>query len=294
MHEFDRATAVRRRTVDDDGHAVHDVEVDAGWSIGDKPNGGYLLATVARAAADAAAAIEGPDHPHALAATAAYAAPPKPGPAEVRSEVLRRGRGTSQVRARLVQDGAVRVDATLTLGRLRPDATLVGRRPPRVPDVPRERRTPADGWRRPPADHGAGRHPTRPGDGRLHGRPALRRRRAAGPAAVRRRPGARPARAPLRRRRAAACAVRRRRHRRLGAHHVAHRLRAGAAGRRAPRRAPAGGPHRGGHGRRGVRCGTAAAGSSPRPPSWRASARPGRRRPDPPQRAADQAAHSAA
>lgn len=147
MHEFDRATAVRRRTVDDDGHAVHDVEVDAGWSIGDKPNGGYLLATVARAAADAAAAIEGPDHPHALAATAAYAAPPKPGPAEIRSEVLRRGRGTSQVRARLVQDGAVRVDATLTLGRLRPDATpwWGGAPAPEVPDVPRERRTPADG-----------------------------------------------------------------------------------------------------------------------------------------------------
>nr|MBO2503565.1 thioesterase family protein [Thermoanaerobacterales bacterium] len=147
MHEFDRATAVRRRHVDDDGRAVHEVDVDGGWAIGDKPNGGYLLATAARAAADAAAAVEGPEHPHAVAATAAYLAPPAAGPAEVHSEVLRRGRGTSQVRARLVQDGAVRVDATFTLGRLRPDATpwWGGAPAPEVPDLPRERRTPSDG-----------------------------------------------------------------------------------------------------------------------------------------------------
>src|SRR5690606_26623255 len=147
MHEFDRATAVRRRHVDDDGRAVHEVDVDGGWAIGDKPNGGYLLATAARAAADAAAAVEGPEHPHAVAATAAYLAPPAAGPAEVHSEVLRRGRGTSQVRARLVQDGAVRVDATFTLGRLRPDATpwWGGAPAPEAPDLPRGRRTPSGG-----------------------------------------------------------------------------------------------------------------------------------------------------
>ncbi|HET6949582.1 MAG TPA: thioesterase family protein, partial [Acidimicrobiales bacterium] len=36
-------------------------------------------------------------------------------------EVLRRGRGMSQVRARLVQSGTTRVDATFTCGRLDPD-----------------------------------------------------------------------------------------------------------------------------------------------------------------------------
>jgi len=112
--EFDRATAVTAR----DDHTVHDVTVDPGWTIGDKPNGGYLLAILARAAADAAAAVEGPAHPHPLAATATYVAPPGLGPAEVHSEVLRRDRGMSQVRARLVQEGRARVEATLTLGRL--------------------------------------------------------------------------------------------------------------------------------------------------------------------------------
>jgi acyl-coenzyme A thioesterase PaaI-like protein len=121
LSEFDRATAVTARD-GDTGHATHDVQVDPGWTIGDKPNGGYLLATMARAALGAVAAVEGPDHPHPLSASATYVRPPTLAPAEVRSEVLRRGRGMSQVRARLVQDGAVRVEALLTVGRLRAGA----------------------------------------------------------------------------------------------------------------------------------------------------------------------------
>jgi acyl-coenzyme A thioesterase PaaI-like protein len=122
IHDFDRATAVTLRHADDGGLAVHDVVVDPGWTIGDKPHGGYLLATVARAAAEAANAVEGPDHPHVLSATAAYVGPPALGPAEVHSEVLRRGQGMSHVRARLNQEGAAKVEATFTLGRLETDA----------------------------------------------------------------------------------------------------------------------------------------------------------------------------
>lgn len=122
IHEFDRATAVALRHADEGGRAVHDVVIDPGWTIGDKPHGGYLLATIARAAGDAANAVEGPEHPHVLSATAAYVGPPALGPAEVHCEVLRRGRAMSQVRARLVQQGAVRVEAAFTLGLLRPDA----------------------------------------------------------------------------------------------------------------------------------------------------------------------------
>ena len=146
-HEFDRATAVTLRHADDDGRAVHDVDVDPGWTIGDKPNGGYLLAALARAAADTAAAIEGPAHPHALSATAAYVGPPALGPAEVHTEVLRRGRAMSQARARLVQDGRTRVEATFTLGRLDPEAApwWGGEAMPDMPDTPSDRRVPAAG-----------------------------------------------------------------------------------------------------------------------------------------------------
>jgi hypothetical protein len=120
--EFDRATAVARRDDgSDEGVAVYGVNVDAGWTIGDKPNGGYLVATMARAAVATSAAVEGPSHAHPLSATAAYVGPPRLGPAAVHTEVLRRGRGVSYVRARLVQGGTVKVEATLTLGRLRPD-----------------------------------------------------------------------------------------------------------------------------------------------------------------------------
>jgi hypothetical protein len=145
--EFDRATAVDLREQGDDGTAVHDVQVDPGWTIGDKPNGGYLLATIARAAVATVAAVEGPDHPHAVSASAGYVGPPALGPAQVHSEVLRRGRGMSQVRARLVQDGATRVEASFTLGRLRPEAEpwWGGEAAPAVPDVDHTGRTPTAG-----------------------------------------------------------------------------------------------------------------------------------------------------
>jgi acyl-coenzyme A thioesterase PaaI-like protein len=103
-------------------HAFHRVELDPAWTIGGKPNGGYLLATMARAALASVAAIEGPAHPHPVTATAHYVASPDPGPAEVHVELLRRGRRKSQARARLVRDGDVCVEAAFTLGRHDPAA----------------------------------------------------------------------------------------------------------------------------------------------------------------------------
>ena len=114
---FDRAIAGALRSAYE-GEATYDVVVDPGWTIGDKPNGGYLLALLGRAAVATAAGVEGPDHPHPLSATVHYISSPSPGPAEVRAEVLRRGRQFSQIRARLVKDGFVRVEASFTLGRL--------------------------------------------------------------------------------------------------------------------------------------------------------------------------------
>ena len=85
---------------------------DPGWTIGGKPNGGYLLAMIGQAATRVS------DHPHILAASAHYLRSPDPGPVTVAADVMRVGRSASQVRASLAADGRTCVEALLTLGRL--------------------------------------------------------------------------------------------------------------------------------------------------------------------------------
>lgn len=114
MAGFDRATAVAPRA---DG-TTFDVSLDPAWTIpGARPNGGYLLATVGRAALAAATAAGAPQR-HPVAVNAQYLTSPTVGPATVETEVLRTGRTASQVRARLVQDGRPCVEALVTLGTL--------------------------------------------------------------------------------------------------------------------------------------------------------------------------------
>jgi acyl-coenzyme A thioesterase PaaI-like protein len=86
-------------------------EVDADWTIAGKPNGGYLLAMLGRAAAHVS------EHHEVAAASAHYLRAPDPGPVLIETEVLRNGRAVSQVRARLRQDGSTRVEALVTTGR---------------------------------------------------------------------------------------------------------------------------------------------------------------------------------
>ena len=114
---FDAATTVTT-AADGDTHAL---SIDPGWTVGTKPNGGYLLAAVARAAR-AALAHAGSTHADPLAVSATYVSAPDPGPAQVRTEVLRTGRTASQVAAHLVQGGRTCVEATLTVGTLDPTA----------------------------------------------------------------------------------------------------------------------------------------------------------------------------
>lgn len=108
MKTFQEATAV---TVQGDHYAA---ELDGQWSINRKLHGGYLLAVLARAACHHA----GEGHPHPTAVSGSFLQPPEPGPAEIQVETLRSGRSATQVRARLAQDGAARVEALITLGRL--------------------------------------------------------------------------------------------------------------------------------------------------------------------------------
>jgi hypothetical protein len=92
------------------GHLV--ATIDPGWTIGGKPNGGYLLALMARAAR------VGSPHPHPVAVSAHYLHAPDTGPCDVVVETLRRGRSASQVRARLQQGGQPCVEALVTLAKL--------------------------------------------------------------------------------------------------------------------------------------------------------------------------------
>ena len=90
-------------------------EVSAAWTIMGKPNGGYLLATMGRAATLVS------EHDHVIAASAHYLRSPDPGAVEVEADVLRAGRTAAQVRARMSQDGRACVEALVTTGHLNPD-----------------------------------------------------------------------------------------------------------------------------------------------------------------------------
>jgi Thioesterase-like superfamily len=91
-----------------------DGDVNPEWTIAGKPNGGYLLAMLGRAAASVSV------HGDVIAASADYLTAPQPGPVTVEAEVLRGGRSASQVRARMSQGGDACVEALVTTSRLDP------------------------------------------------------------------------------------------------------------------------------------------------------------------------------
>src|SRR3954471_17542788 len=82
--EFDRDTAVTRRAP-----AVYDIDLSEGWTIISAVNGGSLLAVLGRALADAL--------PHAdpFTISAHYLTASRPGPAVIRTDVVRTGRTLS-------------------------------------------------------------------------------------------------------------------------------------------------------------------------------------------------------
>jgi len=94
------------------GPGCFDAEVNSQWTIGGKPNGGYLLAMLGRAAASVS------DHHDVIAASAHYLTSPVPGAVQIEAEVLRTGRSASQVRTRMSQDGHACVEALFTASRL--------------------------------------------------------------------------------------------------------------------------------------------------------------------------------
>lgn len=99
----------------DQGH--FSAEVHPEWTIGGKPNGGYLLATLGRAA------VACVPHDHVIAASAHFVRSPEPGPAVVTADVLRTGRSASQVRARLLQGDQVCIEALITVSHIESGGT---------------------------------------------------------------------------------------------------------------------------------------------------------------------------
>ncbi|WP_328671546.1 thioesterase family protein [Streptomyces sp. NBC_00328] len=90
--EFDRDTAVTPR-----GAGVYDVDLSAGWTIINAVNGGYLLAVLGRALADAL------PHSDPFTVSAHYLTASQPGPAVIRTDVVRAGRTLSTGQASLFQ-----------------------------------------------------------------------------------------------------------------------------------------------------------------------------------------------
>ena len=94
---FDAATSV---VPTDDPHCFETI-VHELWTVGDKPNGGYLLALLGRAALAAGRGGDGWGW-EVVSSSITYLRPPELGPATVRTTLLRRGRSAAHVRAVLV------------------------------------------------------------------------------------------------------------------------------------------------------------------------------------------------
>lgn len=110
VRRFSEVSAVERV-----GEGRYAATIDPEWSIMGNPNGGYLVAMMARAAADAS------DHEHLIASSAHFLRSPQAGPVEIEVEPLRAGRSTGQSRVRLRRDDQVYVESLVTIGPVDPD-----------------------------------------------------------------------------------------------------------------------------------------------------------------------------
>ncbi|NKZ06666.1 thioesterase family protein [Actinomadura latina] len=107
MSGFGEATAVERV-----GDGRYEVDLDAGYAIGEALNGGYLMAVLGRAAVDAS------PHAHPVSTAANFHRVAKAGPAQVIVDVRKTGRTAASALVTLVQNDSPVVDALVTTGTL--------------------------------------------------------------------------------------------------------------------------------------------------------------------------------
>lgn len=126
------------------GPGEYQADLDAQWDVGSgKLHGGYLLALVAKAAVTGLAEDTGASAPlDPVAVSAEFLAAPDPGPARVRTQVLKRGRTVSVTRAELYQGERLMLHSTVTAGRLLPGAEAPAPEWAELPEQPAE--PPAD------------------------------------------------------------------------------------------------------------------------------------------------------
>ncbi|MET1059238.1 MAG: thioesterase family protein [Nocardioides sp.] len=126
-HEFDRDTEITRT-----GEGEYAAYLAPGWVVGGGVNGGYLLAVIGSALRESAGA-----KPDPLAVSAHYLSASTPGPATVRTRVLRDGGSVATLAAELVQDGRTRITALATYGALEslPDDVRTTAAEPELPPL---------------------------------------------------------------------------------------------------------------------------------------------------------------
>jgi len=144
--EFDRDTALTPREP-----GVYDIDLSAGWTIVNAVNGGYLLAVLGRALAHTL------PHDDPFTVSAHYLTASRPGPAVVRTDVVRTGRTLSTGQASLFQYDdqgreTERIRVLASYGDLDslPDDVRTTARPPAIPPVeqcfgPEDGPAPVDG-----------------------------------------------------------------------------------------------------------------------------------------------------
>ncbi|MFG3063530.1 thioesterase family protein [Streptomyces sp. NPDC048231] len=127
--EFDRDTAVTLREP-----GVYGIDLSAGWTIINAVNGGYLLAVLGRALGDAL------PHRDPFTVSAHYLTASQPGPAVIRTDVVRTGRTLSTGQASLFQyddEGreVERIRVLASYGDLDslPDDVRTSAKPPAIP-----------------------------------------------------------------------------------------------------------------------------------------------------------------
>lgn len=105
------------KKVQRNGPSTFEVELDPSWTVLGKPNGGYLVALLARCARDVVVE-QRPAQRACVAASTNYSGASDTGPAHVEITIERLGKGASHVRATLRQGTRTPVESLMVFGTL--------------------------------------------------------------------------------------------------------------------------------------------------------------------------------